>query len=124
MSGIGWQTVYGPTHWWSKLPKKVRDDCQDLKEEINDPHSQDDPYRFTTFVHLKLMFDDRWSDLSPGLPKSTASNKKQFLSDVTTLNGIRNRVMHPVGGYRPSKADFDYVKTFVDKIFVNSSDRP
>jgi|ERR1017187_4105410 hypothetical protein len=113
------EAVFGPKEWWSKLPKKVRDDCNDTKEEINDPEHQDDPYRFTTFIHLRVIFEDLWNELSQGLPKKVASNRKSFLSDLTALNGIRNRVMHPIRGYRPSKADFEFVRNFVDRVFVD-----
>ena len=100
--------------FWRKLPLSVREDCVHSKENDEDPHQ--DPYCYTTFVHLKIIFDKNWATLSKGLPKAVANDKTMFLKTLQTLNSIRNRVMHPVRGREPSSAEFEHVSTFLHSV--------
>lgn len=55
------------------------------------------------------------------LPKRLAGDKSKFLSELVRLNAVRNRIMHPVRGYRPKKHDFDFVKDFAARMFAEGS---
>lgn len=41
------------------------------------------------------------------------SDRRRFLCDLTRLNQIRNRVMHPAKGVLPTEADFRFVNEFI-----------
>jgi hypothetical protein len=111
---------YGPQDWWRKgIPSGVRKDCALAKEE--DPEPQDDPYCYTTFIHLQNIFDKQWGIFCQLLPKRLASDKSKFLSELVRLNVFRNRIMHPVRGYRPTKHDLDFVKDFAARMFAKGS---
>jgi hypothetical protein len=109
------EKLSGPEGFWRQLPLSVREECVVNREQ--DEFPQDDPYSYTTFIHLKVIFDKNWLTLREGLPKSVAADKKLFLSCLQELNSIRNRVMHPVRGYKPSSRDFAYVSDFAQAMF-------
>lgn len=85
------------------------------REQDDDPDS--DPYTYTTFIHLKTIFDKQWSTLSRGLPVSVANDKRLFLDNLQDLNKIRNRIMHPVRRYSPTVGDFQFVLEFALVLF-------
>ena len=100
---------YGDTDWWRKgVPERVRVECAQLLEKDADPAP--DPYCYTTFIHLRDIFDKQWALFSQCLPSRAAQNKKEFLADLLRLNSIRNRVMHPVKGGSLTEDDFQFVR--------------
>lgn len=110
---------FGPKDWWRKgIPLGVRKDCKTRHEEDPEADEQDDPYSYTTFIQLKEIFDRRWGLFSKLLPSNTAADKQKFLSDLTRANTIRNKVMHPVRGYRPPRDEYDFIKAFAARVFA------
>ena len=104
----------GAENFWRKLPLKVRTECAQRREEDDDP--QDDLYVYTTFIHLRDIFDKEWRLLSKNLPKKTSHDKQGFLLEFVKINKIRNRVMHPIYEYRPTRRDFEFVLGFAGKV--------
>ena len=76
------------------------------------------PYCYTTFIHLREIFDQQWAIFSKLLLGSKAAEEQKFLSDLARANTIRNKVMHPVRGYRPTRDDYDFVKDFAARVFA------
>jgi len=54
--------------------------------------------------------------LSKNLPKKTSHDKQGFLLEFVKINKIRNRVMHPIYEYRPTRRDFEFVLGFAGKV--------
>jgi hypothetical protein len=109
----------GPEGFWRQIPQSIREECALMKERDDAP--QDDPYSYTMFIHLRVIFDKKWAVLAGGLPKSFSNDKQGFLATVLRLNVLRNRVMHPVRDYRPSREDFQFISTFVQKMLKEST---
>ena len=102
---------YGDPEWWRKgVPERVRVECAQLLEQDPDPASE--PYCYTSFIHLREILDKQWALFSSCLPPVAAQDKKAFLDKLVRLNGIRNRVMHPVKGAPPTEDDFQFVREF------------
>jgi hypothetical protein len=112
------EQVFGPEQWWYELPPTIRKQCQNKKED--DPERHEDPYSYTTFIDLHDIFKEHWTHLSKNFPGHVRANRKEFLSGLQTLNGLRNRVMHPVREYRPTQADFKSVSTFAQAVFAEA----
>jgi hypothetical protein len=53
--------------------------------------------------------------------QAEAAAESRFLSELVRHNGIRNRIMHPVRGYRPTRRDSDSVKDFAARMFAEDS---
>jgi hypothetical protein len=113
-------SVEGEDGWWQELPEKVRIECVTRKEKDPEPV---DPYSYTYFIHLKEIFEKKWSVLKEMLPDEMANNRQRFLSDLMMLNGIRNNVMHPIRYYNPSRDDFSFLQRFHDRILSAVFDR-
>jgi hypothetical protein len=110
---------YG-TDWWRKgIPEDVRKNCVLVREADLEP--QGDPYQYTSVTHLKIIFDKQWAIFCKLLPKSFASNKPKFLSELDRLGAVRNKIMHPVRDYRPTKQDLEFVKDFAARMFDDSA---
>jgi hypothetical protein len=117
------QRGYGPDSWWRKgIPESVRRDCVLAKEADSEP--QDDPYCYTTFIHLRDILDKRWGIFGKLLPHSLVADKARFLSELVRLNAIRNRIMHPARAYMPAKCDFDFVQDFAARMFAEAPNWP
>ena len=104
---------YGPDEkgWWRKgIPAQIRAACAEARE--NDPEPGDEPFNYTTFIHLHDILDKQWRVFSKFIPKPLASNKKGFLGKFARLNTIRNCIMHPVKGLPLTDADFNLVYSF------------
>lgn len=97
--------------WWRQgVPEPVRQACVKARESDSE-FSGDPPYAYTSLIHLKDILKNQWGVFEHRLPKCVCgSNKTGFLSDLTTLNGIRNRVMHPIRSAPPSEEDFAFAK--------------
>jgi hypothetical protein len=107
---------YG-SDWWRKgIPENIRVKCAEDHERDAEPAAE--PYCYTTLVHLKDVFEKRWDLFSKLLPPGPSSDRKRFLSGLTKLNQIRNRVMHPSKGITPQEDDFRFVHEFLSFIDV------
>jgi len=108
----------GEFEWWRKgIPKKIRSACAASYEEDDEP-VDNFYYCYTTFTHLKDIFDEQWKIFSSILPKKIVQNKKLFLSDLEKLRRIRNLVMHPMKSYKLTEDDFIFVRDFSDSIRI------
>jgi len=95
--------------WWRKgIPEKIRLDCRAAQEK--DTEGDPDPFAYTTLIHLREILDRQWQLFQDRLPKDIVTNKKEFLHDLETLNGIRNRVMHPTRLHLISDHDFEFAR--------------
>lgn len=107
--------IYG-AEWWDELPLTVRTQCADRRER-DDPKQRGQAYLYTTFVDLHDIFKEHWSHLSEKFPGPVRANREDFLSQLQTLNGIRNRIMHPVREYT-TQVDFEIVSRFARAMFA------
>jgi len=89
-------------------------DCCTAREK--DPEGDSEPFAYTTFIHLREILDRQWPLFQDRLPKDVATNKKEFLRDLETLNGVRNRVMHPTRLHTISDADFEFSREMHRKL--------
>jgi hypothetical protein len=106
---------YGDDRWWRDgVPEGIRAECASLRERDVEPSG--DPFKYTTLIHLKEIFDKRWDVLSKGAGSDMRSNKKKFLSDLDQLNRVRNRVMHPVRDCPPTEQDFAFLWRFLRSV--------
>lgn len=100
---------YGDENWWREgVPLHVREDCALVNER--DPEPASDLFCYTTIMHLFMVLDKKWTTLSEFLPPKWRSDKQAFLTDLKRLNGIRNKVMHPVKGYVITEEDYDFLR--------------
>ena len=100
---------YGEENWWREgVPLHVREDCALINER--DPEPAQDLFCYTTIMHLFMVLDKQWAKLSEYLPVKLRSEKQEFLARLKRLNGIRNKVMHPVKGYVITEEDFDFLR--------------
>lgn len=101
--------------WWRKgIPEKVRLDCRTAQEK--DTEADPDPFAYTTLIHLREILDRHWPLFQDRLPKEIVTNKKEFLSDLENLNGVRNRVMHPTRLHHICDADFEFAREMHRKL--------
>lgn len=103
---------YGSQWWREGIPDNIRAECAATLER--DPEPAAEPYCYTTLVHLKEILEKRWPLFSKRLPTGPASDRKRFLSGLTRLNLIRNRVMHASKGVVPNEDDFRFLREFID----------
>ena len=61
-----------------------------------------------SYLDLDAILEDEWP-LFRDLFTDYTANRKQLSKDLRRLNGIRNKVMHPVRGLIPDEEDFDFV---------------
>ena len=104
------QTNFGDKEsgWWRQgVPEPIRLDCVKAREQGEDDA---EPYEFTTFIHLSDIINKHWALFTPRLPEEVISDKKEFLRELKTLNGIRNRVMHPTRLHKISDDDFVFAR--------------
>jgi hypothetical protein len=100
---------YGDENWWREgVPLHVREDCALVNER--DPEPASDLFCYTTIMHLFMVLDKKWPTFSEFLPPKLRSDKQAFLADLKRLNGIRNKVMHPVKGYVITEEDYDFLR--------------
>jgi hypothetical protein len=92
------------------IPLSIRTKCATRREEDDDPI--DDNFVYTTLIELKEILNKNWREFQDVLPRRWADRKKEFLSALCRLNGIRNAVMHPVKNRQWTEDDFDFVRDF------------
>ena len=103
--------AFGEERWWRDgVPANVRAECAALYE--HDPDPAPDAFAYTTLIHLREILDKRWDVLESALPRAFRSNRKQLMSDLVTLNRIRNAVMHPVRRAVFTDREFLFVRAF------------
>jgi hypothetical protein len=100
------------TDWWRKgIPENIRVQCAEAWER--DPEPAPEPYCYTTFMHLREIFQKGWDLFSKLPPPGPASDRRRFLSGFARLNYLRNCVMHPAKGATPDEVDFRFVREYV-----------
>jgi len=96
------------TEWWAKgIPLRIRKECHARREE---DENRQEPWCYTELIDLKDVIDRGWAILSKSFSKEIRSNRQALLGDLTTLNVIRNKVMHPVRGPVPTEEEFQFVR--------------
>jgi len=103
--------------WWRCLPTKVRQECSMVYEE--DEIEAEHRFCCTTFIHLKVIYEKLWPELSPELPDAftrSSDSKKRFAEELHFINGVRNAVMHPVKGLRIEEGSFRRVHQFAQTL--------
>jgi hypothetical protein len=107
--------AFGEEHWWRKgVPATVRAECAALYE--HDPDPAPDAFAYTTLIHLREILEKRWDILAAALPKPMQSDRKKLMSDLVTLNRIRNAVMHPVRRAAFTDREFLFVREFARQL--------
>lgn len=105
----------GERGWWRKgVPENVRADCAAAQERDTDFY--EDPYGYTTLIHLATILVKQWEIFMSRVPLEIAKDKKLLEKNLKKLNSIRNRVMHPVRGGPPTEQDFEFVKSMRQKL--------
>ena len=99
---------YGDRWWREGVPVEIRKTCSSTQEE--DPDPADEKYEYWTISHMASILEYRWAIFSKVLPKSITSDKKSFLSKLKQLNRLRNRIMHPIKGYEPTRDDLSLLE--------------
>jgi len=100
---------YGPDKYWREgVPIAIRSKCAVRHQEDEDPC--DDLYVYTTLIELWGIIDKKWGLFGPIIPSNYSSKKAELKKDMNRLNGIRNRVMHPVKSYKWDEAEFSFVR--------------
>lgn len=92
--------------WWLQLPLETRNKCNERCEEDN---LSLDPYCYTDLLDLRKIVGKSWTVLQTEMGRFS-SDKPRLMSELVKLNRIRNMVMHPARGARPSEADFQFIR--------------
>ena len=111
---------HGPqeTEWWGQgVPEKVRVACAQAREQ--DAEFVHGPYNYTTLINLACILDKNWRSFELRLPAAVAHKKAEFMRELKRINGVRNRVMHPVRGEPPTEEEFEFVKKMQEKLHVS-----
>ncbi len=106
---------YGSRKWWREgIPVGIRQELVSRREA--DPEPGEEPYNYTTLIHLKEICDKRWAVVSSTFLPEIRADKRKFLTNMTKLNQIRNKVMHPVKGPEPGQDDIRFVQSFKESL--------
>jgi hypothetical protein len=103
--------TFGPDEsgWWRQgVPTEIRKACVQAREE--DPDPVEDPFSYTTLIHLAKIIDQNWKLFVERLPSQFAQDKKSLLHQFNRLNSLRNAVMHPVKGLSWGREDFAFAR--------------
>lgn len=97
----------GESNWWRKgMPERIRVKCHERRErDIDEPC---EPFCYCDLLDLDAILEDQWTNLNDLFPDYT-SNRTQLSKDLRQLNGIRNKVMHPLRGLVPGEDEFAFV---------------
>jgi hypothetical protein len=103
--------TYG-THdslWWhSGVPEQVRVKCE---ERHRDGKRNREPYVYTDLLDLLSIIEANWLYFKSRLPGHFGEDPKRLKRSLQKLNGIRNRIMHPVRDTEPTEDEFEFVRT-------------
>ena len=103
---------YGLEKYWRKgVPVKIRTQCATAQQEDESP--VDDLFAYTTLIQLWYVIDKKWSLFESIIPSNYSNKKSELRKDMIKLNGIRNRVMHPVKNNKWKEDDFKFVRGLV-----------
>jgi hypothetical protein len=90
------------------VPIEVRKKCAISQQEDENP--VDDLFAYTTLIQLWIVIDKKWNLFEPIIPSNYSNKKPELRKDMIRLNGIRNRVMHPVKNNKWKEDDFVFVR--------------
>jgi len=98
----------GESGWWRQgIPERIRVKCHERRErDVDEPCA---PFCYCDLLDLDAIMEDQWTHLKDLFPDYT-SNRKQLSKDLRQLNGIRNKVMHPLRGLVPGEDEFAFVR--------------
>lgn len=86
--------------WYEGIPEVIRSECVQRRDQDRGRH---EAFNYTYLIDLKTVLDKNWlifeSDF--GKIRNFAISKKDFLDQITKLNGVRNRYFHPIRAPRP-----------------------
>lgn len=109
------QLEFGENEWWKKgIPEDVRIECVTREQQDNNP--AENSYCYTSFISLRKIIDKRWGCFTKHLDGLESADKKDYLNGLLELNGIRNKVMHPIRGVNPTEDDFIVVREFARRL--------
>lgn len=96
--------------WWhSGVPEQVRVKCEERHR--NDGKQSREPYVYTDLLDLLSIIEANWSHFKGRLPAHFGEDLKRHKRSLYKLNGIRNRIMHPVRDTEPTEHEFEFVRT-------------
>lgn len=93
------------------VPIEVRKKCATNQQDDENP--VDDLFAYTTLIQLWNIIDKKWRLFESIIPSNYSNKKTKLKRDMNRLNGIRNRVMHPVKNYKWEEDDFVFVRGLV-----------
>ena len=108
------EAEYGSRWWREEIPEPTRKNCQGRKEEDSSP--LDDPYYYTTFIELESIIDNNWRVSRRLLARTLAVNKPDTLQKLQRINGIRNKVMHPVKVIIQYEDDYRFCRSLLTEL--------
>jgi hypothetical protein len=107
----------GEFGWWrGGIPENLRTKLAARREGDREPAEH--AYHYTDLIDLGEILAVNWEHFQKEFPSEISSNRKALLSDLVRLNGIRNRVMHPVRSSPPIQSEFEFVESIKQKLGV------
>jgi hypothetical protein len=99
----------GELGWWRQgVPQPIRVKCQTRREE--DPDEPCDAYCYTDLFDLLKILESNWSLFAAYMAAPYLADRRRLRDDFQRLNGIRNKIMHPIRGMIPCEDDFYFVR--------------
>lgn len=112
----------GETGWWRQgVPLKVRQKCHSRREE--DPEEPCETFAYSDLVDLVDTLERQWPLFTHLFP-AFKGNKKRLRQELSRLNRIRNKVMHPVRGFVPTEDDFGFVRALRASLRCDAEQEP
>ena len=97
--------------WWrGGVPQAIRVKCQTRREE--DPDAPCDAYSYTDLLDLLKILESNWPLFEAYMASPYLTDRGRLRDDFRRLNGIRNKIMHPIRGMVPCEDDFYFVRRF------------
>ncbi len=104
----------GEDGWWRKgIPLRIRQECVSKREADIEYF---DNYCYTNFIDLRDILERNWKIFSNILSKSWFISRNELCKKLTTLNQIRNWVMHPIKGKELSASDYFFIQEFYNDL--------
>lgn len=96
----------GERAWWYEgVPVSIRKSCAESAEDLG--RFDVDPWSCTYMLDLQAVMKAQWLLFEP---LYRVGGKNEVLSEIKDVNGVRNRVMHPVRDAPPTNDDFDVLE--------------
>ncbi|HZV33891.1 MAG TPA: hypothetical protein VFB72_04875, partial [Verrucomicrobiae bacterium] len=108
--------------WWiNGIPCEIREECASRRERDIANFAKNTCYHYTTLGELKTILESKkncklFKNHLPCSLHGKEPNMDLFFRDLTTLIGIRNRVMHPIGKVRLTEEDYYFVLDMQKKL--------